>query len=297
MILWKETHVAATEGEEVSFLVPSNTSGEAPSNGAASAPGPAAGAAAETPAPETGIAEVPAEGTQQEAPEVNLARLLAYVDYRVRLLPDGRVDPQAAFTYSFRQSDIRRHMKELSYRALSRIAASQDFLRWIAQDRKATSERLKTMIQQAVDREGLGLEVTFVGIPAVHPPAPTAMGYERVVAMMERKEALRYEGETQADKVLQQAAADSATMVNAATGAAVRLTMNTEASKDQFLKQLDAYQRAPLVYMFRTYFDAIEKVLQGQKVYLLPETKDEVIIIDSKEKLTPELLKLNPGGE
>ncbi len=63
------------------------------------------------------------------------------------------------------------------------------------------------------------------------------------------------------------------------------------------MKQLDVYQRAPLVYMFRTYFDAIEKVLQGQKVYLLPETDDEVIIIDSKEKLTPELLKLNPGGD
>ncbi len=132
----------------------------------------------------------------------------------------ARVDPQAAFTYSFRQSDIRRHMKEFSYRELSRIAASQDFLRWMAQDRKATSERLKAMIQQAVDREGLGLEVTFVGIPAVHPPSPTASAYERVVAMMERKEALAYQGETEADKVVQQAAAESATMVDAARGAA-----------------------------------------------------------------------------
>ena len=300
VILWKESHIDTRVGEEVSFLVPSASQSSGPGSGEAEEAPPAADATAVAAAGMGAGAAVSAEaeqsaGTSQTAPEVNLARLLAYVDYRVRLLPDGSVDPQAAFTYTFRQADIRRHIEELAYRALCRIAASQDFLRWVAQDRAATADLLKKMLQDAVDREGLGLEVTFVGIPAVHPPLETAPAFENVVGMLEQKEALAYQGQTQAEQIVQEALGDSAEKVNEAKGAAERLLKNAAASKSQFLVQLDAYERAPLVYMFRSYFDTIEQVLKGQKLYVLPQTSDEVIIIDSKEKLTPELLKLNPG--
>jgi regulator of protease activity HflC (stomatin/prohibitin superfamily) len=148
-----------------------------------------------------------------------------------------------------------------------------------------------------VDREGLGLEVTFVGIPAVHPPKETASAFENVVAAMEQKESLIYQGETESAKMVQGALGDSAEQVNEAEGTAQQMVKNAVASKNQFAVQLDVYQRAPLVYQFRRYFDTIEQVLKGQKLYVVPKSNDEVVIIDTKEKLTPELLKLNPGGE
>jgi len=260
VILWKEAHIAPAEGEEASFLVPSTAKIEL---GMAE--------------PESGVTTV------QEAPEVNLARLLAHVHFRVKQKPDGTIDEQAAFTYAFRQTDIRRHMEQLCYRALSRIAASQDFLKWVAQDRGAAVKRLKGLLEEAVERENLGLEVLFVGIPAVHPPLETASAYEAVVATMEEKEALTYQGDTESESMVQDALAYSVEQVSAAKGGAVRLLKNAEASKRQFLVQLDAYLRAPLVYQFRSYFDAIEEVLDGQKLYIVPKTSDEVIRIEMKE--------------
>ena len=278
-VLWKEIHILASEGEETSFLVPSTVN-----VGLQGAPGPSVEGSQ--------AAEAAAKSTQ--TPEVNLARLLAHIHYRVKQKPDGTIDEQSAFTYTFRQADIRRHMEELSYRALCRIAASEDFLRWVAQDRAATAVRLKGMVQEAVDHENLGLEVVFAGIPAVHPPVDTATAYENVVKSMETKEAVIYIGETDAAKMVEGAKADSVEQVSQAAGAAVGLVKNAEATKNQFLVQADAYMRAPLVYQFRSYFDTIQEVLRGQKLYVLPRTSDEVDIIDMKETFTQQLIKMSP---
>jgi membrane protease subunit HflK len=288
VILWKEAHISPAQGEEATFLVPSRAKpGE---EGAAEQVAPAAAEEAEAvPVEEGGPA-----AAMQAAPEVNLARLLAHVHYRVRLKPDGSIDEQAAFTYAFRQADIKRHVEELAYRALSRIAASEDFLRWVAQDRAATVARLKAMIQEAMDREGLGLEVIFAGIPAVHPPLETATAFEGVVATMENKESLIYQGERRSAMMVQDAMASSVEQVSAATGNKERLLQNALAAKNQFLVQLDAYTRSPLVYEFRSYFDAIEDVLNGQKIYVLPPTTDEVNTIEMKGNEVPQLLNLNP---
>jgi membrane protease subunit HflK len=299
VVLWNEFHIPPAQGEEVSFIVPSASSGASTAAPAANtalavAPTGSAEPASAAPAPD---ASSPDLGSGQAAPEVNLARLHAYVDYRVKLRADGTVDPQAAFTYTFRQADIQRHMEKLAYQELCRIAASQDFIRWVAQDRQATAERLKQMLQAAADEQGLGLEVTFVGIPAVHPPLETATAYERVVTAMEDKETLAYQGRQAAEQTVWRAKGARQATVSSARGLRVQLVKNAEASQRQFLKQLDAYKRAPLVYMFRSYFDTMEQVLRGQKLYLVPETKDEVITIDTKAKLEANLLQFSSGGE
>jgi regulator of protease activity HflC (stomatin/prohibitin superfamily) len=272
--LWKESHIRpGVAGEEASFLVPSTARVSAESIPVVGVEGAAKAAA---------------------APEVNLARLLAHVQYRVKQKPDGTIDEQSAFTYTFRQTDIQRHMEELSYRALCRIAASQDFLRWIAQDRAAVVARLRDMIQEGADREKLGLEVVFVGMTAVHPPMEAATAYEGVVKAMEDKESLIYQGQTESERTIQDAKAQEKEIVNSAM--AVSAVLRTaEASKNQFLVQLDAYMRSPLVYEYRAYFDTLETVLQGQRLYVAPSTTNEVDIIDMTVTYTQELLKLNPG--
>ncbi|MCK4283738.1 MAG: hypothetical protein KAX44_05425, partial [Candidatus Brocadiae bacterium] len=281
IILWSERHIDPEEGFEVSFLVPSTveTGG---SEGAQQAQGPAEEAVVDD--------DVAAE-TEQRAPEVNLARVLGHVHYRVKRKPDGDIDENAAFAYYYRQADIRRHVEQLGYRALCRIAASQDFLKWIAEDREESVRQLRQELCEAVEREALGLEVVFVGIPMVHPPPETAAAYADVVTALQDRESLRHEGELEYNQTVEDARAQEANAIYEAEGYAARRTLPAQAEADQFLVRLDAYRKAPTVYKFRTYFDVLEGALEGLKLYLAPDVPSEVLIIDLEEKLRPQLLE------
>jgi regulator of protease activity HflC (stomatin/prohibitin superfamily) len=283
VVLWRERHIHPEEGFEASFLVPSTADVERAEEPAE--PEQAAGAEAVS-------AEEPAAVRKaRKAPHVNLARLAAHVYYRVKQKPDGSIDENAAFTFHYRQSDIQRHVEKLAYRAICRIAASQDFIGWVADEREEVVAQFGRMMREAVEQADLGLEVVQVTIPAVHPPAEVARAYEAVVAALERKESLIHEGEQVSIRTRQVARARRAEILSAAEAYRYVERTVTEAEADLFLVQLSAYERVPRVYMFRTYFNALEEALSRQKVFVVPETATEVQIIDLQEKLRAQLLE------
>jgi len=282
VILWNELHVDPKVGFEANFLVPSPAASAEPAPTAAPASSGEAGGLME------GLA---IEAEARKAPQVNLARLEADIHYRVKRKPDGSVDEAAAFNYYYQQADIERHVMQATYRAICHVAASQDFLRWVAEDRAAVNERLRQMVQDSLDSYNLGLEVVYFGIPLIHPPAEVAGAFSDVVTALQNRESLRYQGEAEYSKTVREAEAKAAEAVNRARGYAASLTIPAEAAKNEFLTQLSVYKRAPMVYMFRRYFDAIETALKGQKIYIVPRGQREVNIIDLQEKMRPELLE------
>ncbi len=281
VILWDQVHIDPDEGYEVDFLVPS----------VSAVHGKVAGQPEAQPAEQAAGDEKGSDAAAGQGPAVNLARVLTHIHYRVKRKPNGDVDENSAFTYYYRQSDIQEHVQELGYRAICRVAASQDFLKWVAEDRRKAVDRLKQILDEAVERENLGLEIVFVGTPVVHPPAQTAAAYSDVVVALENKESLRQEGELEAVQMVEDAKASQAKKINEAKGYAVQQTENARAGAQEFLTRLTAYQTAPLVYMYRNYFEAIEKALPGQFLYLVPIAPSEVQIIDLQEKLRPQLLE------
>jgi len=283
VILWRERHIDPAEGYEVSFIVPSSETGKG-EQPAASEPVELPGAAA-------------GESVAERAPEVNLARLKAVLHFRLKRRDDGTVDEDAAFTYCYRQDDLEAHVEKLAYRALCRIAATQDFLRWIAQERGDTVQKFRRMVQQAADEAGLGIEVVFAGIPSVHPPAKTAGAFEGVVTALEQREGYMLQGEVEEARMVEDAGANARESVHRARGYRERLVRNAEAERGQFTKQLEAYAKSERVYMFRSYFDTIETALSNQFLYVVPVTEHEVDIIDLQARLRPQLLELDTAEE
>jgi regulator of protease activity HflC (stomatin/prohibitin superfamily) len=270
VILWSEQHINPTEGREVNFLVPSTAE--------ASELGGAAG---------RGSTEVTGR-----VPQVNVARVDGAVAYRVRVLPDGRIDPDAAFTFRYRQSDIQEHVNRLATRALCRIAASQDFLKWIAQERGDTVQRLTSLLDEGMKKEALGLEVVFTGIPSVHPAVEAAQAYESIVTALEQKEALAYEGDAESAKILVGATAQAAKVHYEAEGYAAQVRVPAAVQEVLFRAQLAAYRIAPSVYKLRTYMDHLEEALTGQRVFIVPGAAADTEMIDLQPKLRPMLLDL-----
>jgi len=270
VLLWREPHVKRTEGYEISFLVPSTARLGQPST--------AEGAVGE------GRKAAP-------TPSVNLARVDGRVYYRVKRKADGEVDADAAFDFHYRQSEIQQHMERLAWRAACRIAASQDFLKWVAEERGEVTRRFRAMLTEAIERAGLGLEVVDASIVSVHPPSEVCGGYENVVAALEQRESLVCEGQQASTRIVQEADARSEEMVRSASayGYAQRVLAKSEAG--EFLVRQQAYEKEPRVYVYRTYFDAIERALPGQRVFVVPVTPHQVQVIDLEEKLRPGILE------
>ncbi len=283
IILWRERHIDPAEGYEVNFIVPSVElrEGEAPGSAQPLPPGAD---------PEEGVV------VAEHAPEVNLALLKGIVDFRLRTNENGLVDPDAAFIYSYGVADMEEYVERLAYKAICRIASTQDFLRWIAQDRAATVEKFRRLVQEAADEAGLGIEVVYTGIPSLHPPADVAPAYEGVVTALQRQEALKLEGLVEEARVVERARGDAREATHMARGYAARLVKDAEAERQQFATKLEAYRKAERVYMFRNYFDAIETVFSSQLLYVVPVSEREVDIIDMQERLRPQLLELDTEG-
>jgi regulator of protease activity HflC (stomatin/prohibitin superfamily) len=288
-ILWNERHIDPKLGKEANFVIPAEVSaGE-----------DEAAARQETSAESSSDSD--SQGRAQAVPAVNLARLKAFLYYRIRRAQDGRIDPMHAYEYYYRQSDIEHHVDLLAYRALCRVAASQDFLKWMAQDRDVTIGRLREIVQETFDRNGLGLEVTFVGISAIHPPYETYPAYENVIAMRQTKEKLIQDGWNKAVEMAAEARIKEVQVTNQAHQVAARKAMAASAEAELFDARLtvcrdggktpEESERIRRVYLFRSYCDAMEDVLPGQQVHIVPTTNYEVDIIDLSKQLHPQLLE------
>ncbi len=274
IILWRELHIDEDVGHEINFLVPSTDT-----------------------ATDTDDAEaLQALGGRKDAPQVNLARLLAHVHYRVERNADNTIDAEAAFTHEYRQTDMQEHVERLGYRALCRVAASQDFIQWLSEDRGESIRRFEELVKEGIEREGLELDVIYSGIPLVHPPQMVAGSYEDVVTSLEKREALAYQGEQMAYRIVYQAEGQAAETKYDAEGYAAMLRATAAAERDQFLAQLEAYRRAPDVYRTRTYLDYVEQALQGQKLFVVPRTSVDVQIIDETGSVRPSILDLDMEG-
>jgi membrane protease subunit HflK len=200
------------------------------------------------------------------------------------------VDEDAAFAYYYNEHDTAEHLRRLAFRAMCRVAASQDFLKWVAEERSVVLERYLAVLDEGVEQANLGVEVLDATINAVHPPAEIARAYEQVVTALEKRESLIQEGEQESNRRLQRADAQQTEMLEAATAYDYYQRVLAEAEAELFEARAEVYEKAPLVYLYRTYLDAIERAVRKQRVFVVPESENEVQIIDLQEKIRPFIL-------
>ncbi len=260
VILWKEVHVKDPKKmTEANFLVPSQTEVE----------------------------------KDFGAPALNVARLIAFVHFRIRRTDDGRVDPRAAYRFYYRYRRPKRLIEDIAYRIMCRLAASQNFLKWIHVDRGQVSREFRKRLEKALGRQNLGVEVVFAGIPAVHPPAETAEAYENVINAFQKKETLLSKGRKESVQITEEAKGEAAEILSGARSYGYELTEVSEAASQRFEVQMKAFKKAESVYRHRKYFSAVERVLEGHKIVLVPVTEKEVEIIDMGKQTGSDILDIN----
>jgi regulator of protease activity HflC (stomatin/prohibitin superfamily) len=287
-ILWRESHIRPEEGFEATFLVPSMAAED--EQAARTVP---VGLTVDQTEPAAELTAPDAPGaveTSGAGPQVNLVRLEANIYYRIKTLPDGTVDPDAAFTYHYRQDDIGDLLTKLGFRATAKVAASQDFLKWVAEERALTAREIWDLMAEAVAEADLGIEIVDVNVLSVHPPSQVASAFELVVTALEDRESLIHLGQQESTRILRGAEAHETELVKRASGRKYMRETVSAAEAGQFRSQLAAYAKAPDVFVYRTYFDTLEEALKDQRVFIVPVSENEVQIIDLEEKIRAEIL-------
>ena len=166
-----------------------------------------------------------------------------------------------AVAYLRRAGDARATLEALGYRELLAITTTHTAFGLMTSDRVEITEKLRTNLQAATDRLGLGIEIVFVGLKDVHPPVPVAPAYQDVISAEEQRVALVDLARTY---VVQATAAAhiSATQIrlqSETTATERRARAGGEAAR--FLAPLEAYRAQPEVFTTRRRLETLEAAL------------------------------------
>jgi membrane protease subunit HflK len=145
------------------------------------------------------------EELAQGALPVGLVKANIPVQYRVKDL----------YTYFYHHGDPSTLLEDVCYRELARFAASAtvevddkgvgqgpDEGSLLGTGRTRAKQVLMERIQAAADELNLGVEVVFVGLQGVHPPAEVVPDYQAVVGAVQEKQARVLEAEADANRSL-----------------------------------------------------------------------------------------------
>jgi membrane protease subunit HflK len=125
------------------------------------------------------------------------------------------------------------------------------------------------IMQQILDRYGMGVRIAKVNINDVQPPEPVIAAFDDAVKAGQDKEKLRNEGQAYANEVVPKAQGLAARLGQEADGYRQRVIATAEGDAARFQSVLAEYGKAPKVMRDRLYLDMMQQVLSNSsKVYV-----------------------------
>jgi regulator of protease activity HflC (stomatin/prohibitin superfamily) len=115
------------------------------------------------------------------------------------------------YSFIYNHSEPEKLLESICYSELTRFAASAkievddgpDMDKSLLGAGRAEAKRILTEnIQAAADKAGLGVEIVFLGMQGIHPPAEVAPDYQKVVGAVQKKQALILNAQAKRNKDL-----------------------------------------------------------------------------------------------
>ncbi|MBN1803610.1 MAG: protease modulator HflK, partial [Sedimentisphaerales bacterium] len=130
-------------------------------------------------------------GTESMAATVPVSLVIAAVPVQYRI--------KDLYSFIYNHNEPEKLLESICYRELTKFAASAkietgnqnnggDSL--LGTGRAKAGRTLTERIQNAVDEQGLGVEIVFVGLQGIHPPPEVAADYQKVIGAVQKKQAL-----------------------------------------------------------------------------------------------------------
>jgi regulator of protease activity HflC (stomatin/prohibitin superfamily) len=145
----------------------------------------------------------PQSGTELLAGTVPVSLVIAAVPIQYRI--------KDLHSFIYKHNEPEKLLESICYRELTKFAASAKIETNDETDidqsllgigRAEAGKILTERIQNAADKEGLGVEIVFLGLQGIHPPAEVAAAYQEVVGAAQKKQALILDAQAQRNMLL-----------------------------------------------------------------------------------------------
>jgi len=210
-----------------------------------------------------------------------------------------KIDPELLFDYAYKHSAPEKVLDGIVYNQFTKMVMNIDFFDILHANRLSLSNLLEERVQEAADKENLGVEVVSVSFEGIHPPIAVAPYFQKVVGAMEKKEAKILTAEAYSNRELTLADYTASTIkVEADTYKIVR-AWESEARGEEFKKKLEAYRENPLIFKYRYYLKSLDNALAAPKKYIVisPDSDRDVIIMDMQKGSLPDIFPLGLEAE
>jgi len=201
------------------------------------------------------------------------------------------------YDYAYRHENAVKTLKNIATRELIRYLAGASFAGILGEKRHEACTILNRRVQQASDAANLGIEVVFVGLAGLHPPAGVGASFDHVVASKEMQFKEVLEAGTYASLIEPLVESQVVQLKDAAEAYKLERVRVSEAEGERFLSQLKGYHASPELFVLSSYLDVMVHEGSHARKYILASNIDqEVLILNLEKKLKSSLLDLNMGN-
>lgn len=186
-----------------------------------------------------------------KAAPVSFMGLSMPIDYKIR--------KAELFNYAYNFKQPEKIIKNIGEQEAVKYLASVSMIDFMGAGRAKSARELKKLIQHAVDKIKLGIEIVAVNIHDAHPPIKeVAPSYQKVFGAKEQMRAAILSAQAYQITSASKADTEKLKLIEIAKSYKNTQIKIAEAESKRFEKQLQAYKIMPELYMLRTYLRLLE---------------------------------------
>ena len=209
-------------------------------------------------------------------------------------------------------------LQGIAYREVVRFFLRHNLPDLLREARVGAAAEVQKSIQEAVDQKGLGVEIVFVGLSGLRPPAESPRSVKAdgggseeaemggdlsnmpVAAAVEKEVSTRLNAqmkEYEAEAIKERLAAESGTLVGVISGSAEWKSelarQSAEARKHRLESQVGPYKEAPEMYRLWMYLDTFRKATESARKFVVAVDGHELEIdLDLQESVRRDLFNV-----
>ena len=163
--------------------------------------------------------------------------------------------------YLFKTDSPTTLLRAATESVIRRIVAEEKVDILLSKDRAPLEVKIKSALQDLLDKYDMGIEVVNVGIQELHPPIEVVPAFRAVAAACEDKERYINEAESYYNKVISRARADAERIIREAEAYKIASINRAHGEAKRFRNLLTRYKEAPSVTTTRYYLETMERTL------------------------------------
>ncbi|MCB1644167.1 MAG: FtsH protease activity modulator HflK [Pseudomonadales bacterium] len=194
-------------------------------------------------------------------------------DHDAEMLTEDENIVKVKMSVQYVVSDVRAYLIQVRDPDESLFQATESALRHevgsavmndvLTEGRAALGDKVRSRIQEYMERYGTGIQVTQVNIDETAPPDAVRAAFDDVIKAREDEVRVRNEANAYANQIIPEARGNAQRQIEGATAYRERVIAQARGEAERFTKLLAEYQLAPEVTRERLYIDTIESVMSN----------------------------------